>query len=86
MDTKYIIVGQGFAGTALAWQLRARGKDFTLIDNSLKHSSSIASAGLINPITGLRLNHSKEFNDLKNTCDEFYHSLEKKLKIKCHLV
>ncbi len=81
-SSTYIIVGQGFAGTALAWQLLNRGQSVQIYDDHHRDSSSVASAGIINPITGLRLNHSGEYIQLKSACDAFYHALEKKLKTK----
>ncbi len=50
-DSKWVIVGQGLAGTCLAWVFWQRGVDFTLIDRARGGSSRIA-AGMINPITG----------------------------------
>lgn len=54
--TKALIIGQGLAGTALAWQLCQQGVPFILVDEHLPDSSSKVAAGLITPITGMRLN------------------------------
>ena len=48
---KWTIVGQGLAGTCLAWALWRRGVEFALVDPGGGGSSRIA-AGMINPITG----------------------------------
>lgn len=81
-DPQITIVGQGFAGTAVAWQLWRHGKSFQIYDLSLKHSSSLVSAGIINPLTGLRLSHNKNYTAFKQHCDEFYHSIEQILETK----
>jgi glycine oxidase len=46
------IVGQGLAGTCLAWELWLRGEPFTLLDQPQPSSSTRVAAGIINPITG----------------------------------
>ncbi len=51
----YLIIGQGIAGSLLAWQLIKMRHRVVIIDNNHHASSSIISAGIINPITGQRL-------------------------------
>ena len=51
----YLIVGQGLAGSLLAWSLLAKVASVHLIDNSQQHASSTVAAGLVNPVTGKRL-------------------------------
>ena len=48
---KWTIVGQGLAGTCLAWELWKRGSPFLLVDRGSGGSSRVA-AGMVNPITG----------------------------------
>jgi glycine/D-amino acid oxidase-like deaminating enzyme len=56
MATKsYLIVGQGIGGSLLAWELHQRGAQVLIVDDNHHQSSSIISAGIINPITGQRL-------------------------------
>lgn len=45
-----IIIGQGLAGTLLAFELNQNKRDFLIIDNAHKHSSSVVAAGLYNPV------------------------------------
>jgi glycine oxidase len=52
-----LIVGQGLAGSALAWQLHARGQRVCIVDDSHATASSQVAAGLINPLAGLRYSH-----------------------------
>jgi len=47
-----IIVGQGLAGSLLAWSLIQRGQSILIVDNDHHHAASIAAAGIINPVTG----------------------------------
>jgi hypothetical protein len=49
----FLIIGQGLAGSLLAWELIQRGCKVVVIDNGQENASQVA-AGLINPITGMR--------------------------------
>lgn len=51
----FIVVGQGIAGTILAWFLHKAGKKVLVIDEYRTHSSSLIAAGVTNPVTGRRL-------------------------------
>jgi glycine/D-amino acid oxidase-like deaminating enzyme len=59
MKVDFLIVGQGLAGSLLAWQLIQLGHRIMIIDNGQENASQVA-AGLINPITGMRLVKSAE--------------------------
>jgi len=48
----FIIVGQGIAGSVLAWELLQRGQRLVVINNSHTNCASSAAAGIYNPITG----------------------------------
>lgn len=48
----YFIIGQGLAGSALAWELLQRGKSIMVFDLPAKNKASSVAAGLCNPITG----------------------------------
>lgn len=52
---KYIILGQGLAGSLVASMLRARGESFVVINQTEKWSSSEVAAGVFNPLTGMRV-------------------------------
>jgi glycine oxidase len=47
-----LIIGQGLAGTCLAWSLRKRGVAFEIVDR--EGGSSRMAAGLVNPVAGKR--------------------------------
>lgn len=51
----YLIIGQGLAGSLLAWQLHKCGQRVLVVDNGHQSASSMVAAGLINPVTGKRL-------------------------------
>lgn len=54
MPIDVLIVGQGLAGSLLAWELLRRGLKVVIVDNAAHNASQVA-AGLINPVTGQRL-------------------------------
>lgn len=56
-----IILGQGLAGTAVAWQFHWAGLRVLIIDRNESNTPSRISAGLITPITGQRLVISWQF-------------------------
>jgi glycine oxidase len=52
---KFLIVGQGLAGSLLGWRLLQQGYSVLIVDPCLEQTASRTAAGLINPITGKRL-------------------------------
>ncbi len=54
MSASVCVLGQGLAGSLLAWELMRRGLPVELRDCGAHRSSSVG-AGIINPITGQRL-------------------------------
>ena len=75
----YLIVGQGVAGSLLAWELLQRHKSVTVIDNGHLSSSSIISAGIVNPITGKRFALREGFEHLFRHARTVYSKLELRL-------
>ena len=73
-----IIVGQGLAGTTLAWHLRDAGQRVLILDACEPVTSSKIAAGLITPITGLRLVLSWRVADLLPAARQFYTSVEER--------
>jgi glycine/D-amino acid oxidase-like deaminating enzyme len=53
-ELPFLIVGQGIAGSLVAWFLEKRKLPYLIIDNNHGQSSSKIAAGIINPITGRR--------------------------------
>ena len=74
-----IIVGQGLAGTCLAWELLARGASVRVIDREAAVTSSRIAAGLITPVTGQRLVKTWRFEELRSAAWEFYRRIESEL-------
>ncbi len=72
----YIIVGQGLAGTALAYILHKTGKKIAVIDQDSEQTSSKVAAGLYNPITGRKLVRTWKANELFPFLETFYQDLE----------
>lgn len=78
---KILIVGQGIAGTMLAWALHCRHAQVRMVDVSLPGASSKAAAGLVNPVTGRRFTKSWRVDELLPAAKAAYRDLEKTLNI-----
>ncbi|MDQ3050928.1 MAG: FAD-binding oxidoreductase [Bacteroidota bacterium] len=50
-----LIIGQGYAGSLLAWMLIKKGYHVTVIDSTPEFTSTKVAAGIMLPITGRRL-------------------------------
>lgn len=75
MKVDTIIVGQGIAGTALAYRLMQRDLSFVVIDGADPNAASKVASGLINPITGRNFVKSWMIDDLLPEAVSFYRSL-----------
>ena len=75
----YIIVGQGIAGTCLAFQLLRKGKKVIIFDENREHTSSKVAAGLYNPVTGRKMVLTWKANKLFPAMLTFYKEIEIKL-------
>lgn len=78
----FIIVGQGLAGTLVAYQLMQRNKSVYMIDNQHFESATKVAAGLINPITGRRIVKSEQIDELLPIAKQTYLDLEGYLGVK----
>ncbi len=74
-DIDNLIIGQGLAGSLLAWRLMARGERVLVVDNNYASSSSTVAAGLINPVTGKRLVKTVGVDACLPLARETYHTL-----------
>lgn len=72
---RWTIVGQGLAGTCLAWELLKRGETFLIMDREQGGSSRVA-AGLINPVTGKNFEPSKDIAGFLPEAMAFYFEIE----------
>ncbi|QEL16958.1 NAD(P)/FAD-dependent oxidoreductase [Limnoglobus roseus] len=75
-DCDVLIVGQGLAGTTLAWQLLWRGVAFHIVDRDEPVTASKIAAGLITPITGKRVAASWRYDELFTAAVAFYRRVE----------
>ncbi len=71
----FIIVGQGIAGTMLAFAAQKAGKSLMVINQDKPFTASKVSAGLINPITGRKFVKSWMMDELLPTAIETYQEL-----------
>lgn len=77
---EFLIVGQGIAGSMLAWHLMKSGHAVTIVDHNHHESSSIISAGIINPITGQRLAVTPQFDLFSKYALKTYSQVSAELK------
>ena len=75
------IIGQGLAGTCLAWELFDRGVAFEIVDRECGGSSRVA-AGMINPVTGKNFQPSWRIAEFLPEAMAFYKSVEDRLGTK----
>ncbi len=81
-ELDYLIIGQGLAGSLLAWRLLQRGEQVLVVDNDYATSSSTVAAGLINPVTGKRLVKTVGVDECLPLARQTYHRLEQQLGCK----
>lgn len=70
------IIGAGLAGCALAWSLRWRGVSVRLLDRGEPGTPSRIAAGLITPVTGMRLALTWRMQPLLAAAHTFYRRVE----------
>ena len=71
-----VVIGQGLAGTAIAWTLAQQEIDFLVIDDGDRRSSSQIAAGLVTPITGARHVESWAWTTAYPIAARFYETCE----------
>jgi len=77
-----IIVGQGLAGTTLAWHLQEAGQRVLVIDACEPGTSSKIAAGMITPITGKRMVMSWRLDEFLPLARTYYTSIEQRTRQK----
>ncbi|MEO1496917.1 MAG: FAD-dependent oxidoreductase [Planctomycetota bacterium] len=88
-STDVLILGQGLAGSTLAWRLREHGLRTIVVDRggvdaAGRPSSSRIAAGLITPVTGKRLTVAEGYADHFHEADRFYRRLGRALHFDCY--
>jgi glycine oxidase len=79
MSADVLVLGQGLAGTMLAWELEQAGVSFEIVDHGHAMAATSAAAGIINPITGQRLAKSWRFERCFPIAQASYQALEREL-------
>lgn len=81
MNEPVQIVGQGMAGSMLAWQLERAGTPFRIFDRGHAVAASRVGAGLVSPLTGRRLVPTWGFAAWRDDVLRDYRELEDELGI-----
>jgi len=68
----FLILGQGFSGCAMAFELEKLNKSYIIIDNPDAFSSSKFAVGLVNPVTGRRMAKTWNWDEIYPIATEFY--------------
>ncbi len=71
----FIIVGQGLAGTLLALELEKSGRRVLIVDDGWKSAASQVAAGVLNPVTGMRIVKTLGADDLVPAAKRVYAAL-----------
>jgi glycine/D-amino acid oxidase-like deaminating enzyme len=80
MKVDFIIVGQGLAGTLLAYELFRQNKTFVVFNNPNQIKSSDVAAGIINPVVFLRMTKIWLVDDAFPQMESTYRNLEEILQ------
>ncbi len=76
---KYLIIGQGIAGTILSYRFKKAGIPFKIIDSPNLSQSSKIAAGLANPVVLKRQKWVKDAERFTAQLKDFYLSFEREL-------
>lgn len=76
MKADALIVGQGLAGSLLAWELLSRGLRILVVDRDEDSTSSKVAAGLVTPLAGPRLKLTEGLEERLTHAKQFYWDLE----------
>lgn len=81
---RYIVVGQGIAGSILAHTLIKQGHTVTVIDKHSGAGSSRVAAGIYHPLVFKRTTLTWKADELFSFLENYYPELEKELGVKCY--
>lgn len=85
MDKKYLIVGHGLAGSVLAMTFLRKNIPFKLVGTSMEGEASMASSGLITPVTGRKYVKSWMIDEFIAAALDFYQWTEEILEYRFFL-
>lgn len=76
---RILIVGQGLAGSSLAWRLVHREVDCLVVDRPVGETASRVAAGLVNPLTGRKVRPEWRQAECLPEADAYYTETEREL-------
>lgn len=76
---EFLIIGQGLAGTLLAFEMLQAGVDFRIVSSPEKSKTSAVAAGMVNPLVFRRMNKSWMVDELLPVMKTTYRNLEELL-------
>lgn len=76
MKYDYLIIGQGLAGSVMAYQLHQRGVSVAVVDEQKYPTSSKVAAGLANPLTGPKMVKTWKADVLFPYMEKFYGQIQ----------
>ena len=79
---RYLVVGQGLAGTLIGYRLEQAGHDVHYQDAPEQRAASSVAAGIVNPITGRRFVKSWRIDELLPAARALYGDLESELRVR----
>jgi glycine oxidase len=78
----YLIVGQGLAGSCIAWQLIKRQKKIAVIDLPGNNLCTSKAAGLFNPVTGQNITKTWLADETFSYLHQFYREIQDALHVR----
>lgn len=78
---KFLIIGQGLAGTLTGYRLEKAGHEVHYVDAPDQTAASAVAAGIVNPITGRRFVKSWRIDELIPAAKTLYRELEDLLSV-----
>lgn len=79
MQIDLLIIGQGLAGSLLAIEALSQGLKVLVVDDGQENASQVA-AGLVNPLSGLRLLKTQDVDELLPIARTVYRHLEQRCR------
>ena len=76
-DFDVLIIGQGLAGSCLAWSLHWTGRRVVIVDRGEEITASRIAAGLITPVTGRRMAPTNGYKESYRQAAAFYRRIER---------
>jgi glycine oxidase len=80
MKYDYLIIGQGLAGSVMAYQLHQSGASVIVVDEQKYPTSSKVAAGLANPLTGPKMVKTWKADVLFPYMEKFYGHIQQETK------